>query len=157
MELRARAFSLIELVIVIVIIGIIGAIAIPRMSRGAAGAADSALVADLARLRNAIDLFHAEHNSTYPAIGDLKNSLTQFSNETGTAFSVTKDTANGIVFGPYLREIPKLPVGADKGKDTFVAAYAAGSGWVYDAATGEIRANCAAAEKDSRGVAYNTY
>ncbi|MBL9031531.1 MAG: prepilin-type N-terminal cleavage/methylation domain-containing protein [Phycisphaerae bacterium] len=157
MTLRARAFSLIELVIVIVIIGIIGAIAIPRMSRGAAGAADGALVADLARLRNAIDLFHAEHNSTYPAIGDLVNALTQYSNEAGTSFSATKDGANGIIYGPYLREIPKLPVGADKGKSTFVAAYAAGNGWVYDATTGEVRANCAPAEKDARGVPYNTY
>jgi prepilin-type N-terminal cleavage/methylation domain-containing protein len=60
-----RAFSLIELVIVVVIIGIIAAIAIPRMSRGAAGAADSSLTANLAVLRNSIDLYQTEHGGTY--------------------------------------------------------------------------------------------
>ena len=72
-----RAFSLIELVIVVVIIGIIGAIAIPRMSRGAAGAADSSLVADLAVMRSAIDLYKAEHG------GDLPK-LTTFSDQPTT-------------------------------------------------------------------------
>lgn len=154
---RARAFSLIELVIVIVIIGIIGAIAIPRMSRGSAGAAEGALTANLARLRNALDLYQAEHGGTYPTLANFTQAMLQFSNEQGTAFSPTRDPANGIVFGPYLRSIPPLPVGADKGRNTVVGSYTPGNGWVYNQSTGEIRANCADSEVDQRGVPYNQY
>ncbi|MBC7772882.1 MAG: prepilin-type N-terminal cleavage/methylation domain-containing protein [Pyrinomonadaceae bacterium] len=152
-----RAFSLIELVIVIVIIGIIAAIAVPRMSRGVSGAADSALIANLSVLRNAVELYQTEHGGSYPTLTNLPNAMTQFTDVTGTAFSTTKNAATGIIYGPYLRDVPGLPVGADKGKKTFIATYTAGYGWVYDAATGTITANCPAAEVDARGVLYNTY
>ncbi len=74
-----RAFSLIELVIVVVIIGIVAAIAIPRMSRGSEGAAEAAVVADLAVMRNAIDLFTVEH------IGDLPTSAASFRTSPGVS------------------------------------------------------------------------
>jgi len=152
---RHRAFSLIELVIVIVIIGIIGAIAIPRMSRGAAGAADGALTADLARLRNAVDLYQAEHGGTYPdLVTNQGTQLTQYTDDSG-AVVATKDSTH--IFGPYLRTIPPLHVGADKGKLSFIASYTLGNGWVYDKTAGTITANCPATEKDVRGVQYNQY
>ncbi len=153
MHNNRRAFSLIELVIVVVILGIIGAVAIPRMSRGAAGAADSALVADLAVLRNAIDLFNAEHASTYPAVGTIANQLTQFSDISGAA-QATSDSTH--LYGPYLRAIPTLPVGAFKGKSGIAAASGASIGWIYTAASGTIVANTTT-EADARGVLYNTY
>src|ERR1043165_4054530 len=141
---RDRAFSLIELVIVIVIIGIIGAIAIPRMSRGAAGAADGALVANLARLRNAMDLYQAEHASTYPdLVANQGTQLTGYTDDAG-AVVATKDATH--IYGPYLRSIPPLPVGADKGKMSFIATYTAGNGWVYDKTSGAINANCSTTE-----------
>ena len=58
---RRGGFSLLEVVIVVAIIAILAAIGIPRMSRGSKGAGDSALSGDLAVLRNAIDLYAAEH------------------------------------------------------------------------------------------------
>jgi prepilin-type N-terminal cleavage/methylation domain-containing protein len=152
---QSRAFSLIELVIVVVIIGIIAAIAVPRMSRGAAGASDSALSANLSVLRNAIDLFQTEHGGTFPSLANLPNALIQYSDAAGTTFSATKTAS--CIYGPYLRSIPALPVGADKGATSFVATYTAGNGWVYSAATGSVTANCAPAEVDARGVAYNSY
>lgn len=156
---RSRGFSLIELVIVVVIIGIIAAIAIPRMSRGAAGAADSALQANLQVLRNALDLFQTEHIGKYPTFAQMPNALLQFSDEPATTVQAAKDPAAGIIFGPYLRAIPPLPVGVEKGKTTFAsgAAYTAGSGWLYDAATGQVRANCQAAEVDARNIPYINY
>lgn len=150
-----RAFSLIELVIVVVIIGIIAAIAVPRMSRGAAGASDSALSANLAVLRNAIDLFQTEHGGTYPKLADMPNAVTQYSDIVGTTFSATKTLS--CIYGPYLRSIPGLPVGADKGKTTFIGVYTAGNGWVYDETTGVVKANCPDGEVDARGTKYNTY
>jgi prepilin-type N-terminal cleavage/methylation domain-containing protein len=159
---RDRAFSLIELVIVIVIIGIIGAIAIPRMSRGAAGAADGALTADLARLRNAVDLYQAEHNGTFPdLVTNQGTQLTQYTDENGVvASSKGAATAGGLtaIYGPYLRTIPTLPVGGNKGKAGFAAA-AGGSlvGWVYVQASGAVNANCPDSETDVRGIKYNAY
>src|ERR1051326_2588235 len=88
---RHSAFSLIELVIVVVIIGIIAAIAIPRMSRGATGAADGALTADLATLRNSIDLYQAEHGGTFPDLVTSANYLVQYTDDAG-GISATKDS-----------------------------------------------------------------
>ncbi len=149
-----RGFSLIELVIVVVIIGIIAAIAIPRMSRGAAGAADSALSANLRTMRNAIDQYASEHGSTLPTAAAIVAQLTTFTDDAG-ATSATK-TGN-YIYGPYLRSVPALPVGAKKGSTGVAAADAAGIGWLYNEATGAITANCADAEVDVRGVKYNAY
>lgn len=148
-----RGFSLIELVIVVVIIGIIGAIAIPRMSRGATGAADSALSGNLAVLRNAIDLYQTEHGGEYPSAAEIVDQLTTYTDDTG-ADSATKDSTH--IFGPYLRSVPSLPVGAKKGAAGIAAADGAGIGWIYTAATGEIRANTTT-EEDARGKLYSAY
>lgn len=151
----SRAFSLIELVIVVVIIGIIGAIALPRMSRGAAGAADSGLVADLAVMRNAIDLYQAEHGGSYPAFSTFEDQMTTYTDAGGTA-NATKTTT--YYLGPYLRSIPELKLGSNKGKSALVATQGGTSaGWVYDETTGSISANLPDTELDARGVQYNAY
>src|SRR5205814_10043128 len=103
-----KGFSLIELVIVVVIIGIIAAIAIPRLSRGSAGAADSALSGNLAVLRSAIDLYATEHGGAYPSVGTFDSQLTLYTDSSGS-FSATKSAT--MMYGPYLRKIPPLPVG----------------------------------------------
>jgi general secretion pathway protein G len=153
---RARGFSLIELVIVVVIIGIIAAIAIPRMSRGAAAAADASLQASLRTLRNAIDLFQSEHptapNNGFPTLADFSDQLTTFTDDQGNANASKSST---YYLGPYLKEIPGLPVGANKGAKTVVGTAGGTAGWVYTEGTGSIVAN--ATETDARGVAYNTY
>ncbi|HEX8877373.1 MAG TPA: type II secretion system protein [Phycisphaerales bacterium] len=152
-----RAFSLLELVIVVVILGILAAIAVPRMSRSATNAADNAVAANLAILRNAVDLFSTEHGGTYPSLANLPNALTQYSDVAGTTFAAAKDTATGVIYGPYVRDIPALPVGANKGKNTFTGTLGGSFGWVYDSSTGKIFPNCPDSEVDGRGVKYNTY
>ncbi len=150
-----KAFSLIELVIVVVIIGIIGAIAIPRMSRGAAGAADSGLIADLAVVRSAIDLYKAEHGGDLPGFATFEAQLTTYSDALGNT-QATKDST--YYLGPYLREIPTLKVGSNKGKSALVATQGGTTaGWVYDASTGNFSANLPGTETDAQGTAYNAY
>ncbi|CAG0996369.1 Type II secretion system protein G [Phycisphaerales bacterium] len=154
-HIARRGFSLIELVIVVVIIGIIAAIAIPRMSRGASGAGDAALSGNLTILRNAIDLYHTEHGGTdtdYPLVASFDAQMTQYSDATG-ATSPTKTTS--FIYGPYIRSIPSLPVGAKKGLNTVAAANGAGVAWVYNESTGLIVAG--ATESDATGKAYNSY
>jgi len=152
-----RGFSLIELVIVVVIIGIIGAIAIPRMSRGAAGATDAALIGDLAVLRNAIDLYAAEHAGKFPAFASITDQLTKLTKGDGTVDDGTGKTG-GFIYGPYVRNVPSLPVGSNKGKNTFTDTKdTPGFGWYYVASTGEIFANLLDTEIDEGGKAYNTY
>ena len=152
-------FSLLELVIVVVIIGIIAAIAIPRMSRGTAGAADSALSGDLAVLRSAIDLFGAEHDGKYPKLAAIVDQLTKYTDSSNTTAAVdTRDKDHP--FGPYLRTVPKLPVGSNKGLATFSGTTPVGTdaaGWYYNETTGEIRANLADTELDATDTKYNTF
>ncbi|MFB0524349.1 MAG: prepilin-type N-terminal cleavage/methylation domain-containing protein [Phycisphaerae bacterium] len=148
------AFSLLELVIVVAIIAILAAIAIPRMSRGSKGAGDSALSGDLTVLRNAIDIFAAEHVGTFPTVADITNQLTQYTDVNGTA-QAAKDPNH--IYGPYVRKIPPLPVGNRKGGTGIAAADAAGVGWLYDQTTGTIKANCQDTETDDAGKKYNEY
>jgi prepilin-type N-terminal cleavage/methylation domain-containing protein len=152
--MKRRGFSLLELVVVVVIIGIIAAVAIPRLSRGSAGAADAALSSNLAVLRNGIDLYSAEHVGAYPTLANIAGQLTQYT-DAGGAVVAAKDATH--IYGPYVRKMPPLPVGARKGSSGIAAADAVGIGWIYTAATGAIRANTTATERDEAGTLYNSY
>jgi len=154
---RTRAFSLVELVIVVVILAIIGATAIPRLSRGAEGAADSALIADLAVLRNAIDLYTTEHEGLAPTAAAFVNEMTIYSDIDGNTNAAK---GGAFIYGPYLRAIPALPIsgtGAAAGAkgDTGVAAAAAANvAWIY--AAGNVTAN-GGTSTDAGGTLYTAY
>jgi len=138
---RRRGFSLLELVMVVVIIGVIGAIAIPRLSRGAGGAEESALARDLQVLRNAIDHYWAEHGSTYPTAAGIEGQLTRYSDLAGTTLGDKPDPSNGVIYGPYLRRLPPVPTGPNKGAMKVSHKAADGVGWIYDEKLGTIEAN----------------
>lgn len=148
------AFSLLELVVVVAIIAIIAAIGIPRLSRGTRGASDSALSGNLAVLRNGIDLYAAEHGGTYPTVADIANQLLQYTDYSGDT-AAAKDTTH--IYGPYMRKIPPLPVGAKKGNTEIKAADGATVGWIYTETPGEIKANTTVSEKDDSGKLYSDY
>ncbi len=149
---KHTGFTLLEMMLVVVIIALIAAIAIPKFSQGAAGASSSAVAADLAVLRNAIDMYQADHNA-YPSATTIATQLVQFSDINGNT-QATKDTTH--IYGPYLRSLPALPVGAMKGNTGIAAATATGVGWLYTAASGLIQTNTTT-EADSSGVLYSTY
>jgi len=141
-------------VIVVAIIAILAAIGIPRMSRGSRGANDSALSGSLAVLRNAIDLYSAEHGGSYPAVATASNQLTLYSDTSGGT-NASKTTQ--FIYGPYVRRIPPLPVGARKGKNGITAVDDPNTGWIYDAAAGTIKANTTGTEMDDAGKLYSDY
>ncbi len=147
-------FSLLEVVIVVAIIAILAAIGIPRMSRGSKGANDSALSGDLAVLRNAIDLYAAEHGGAMPGATTIAEQLIKYTDASGN----TSDTkASPFIYGPYIRKIPPLPVGEKKGQVGIADVTGAAVGWIYNSGTGAIKANTTDEEKDDALVAYNTY
>jgi len=153
-----KGFTLIELVVVVVIIAIIAAIAIPKMSRGSAGAADSAVAQDLSTMRAAIELYQTEHGGTYPsnaAAATFISQLTTFTDANGGT-SATKDATH--IYGPYLKAVPPLPVGTNKGLSTVTITGPAGTGtfgWFYDGTT--VWANDPVADVDVKTTPYNTY
>ena len=152
-----RGFTLIELVVVVVIIAIIAAIAIPKMSRGSAGAADSATSQDLSTLRSALELYQTEHGGAYPGgtAANVTSQLTTFTDSAGNAVA-TKDSTH--IYGPYLKAVPSLPVGTNKGLSTITTTGPAGTGtfgWYYDGSTFWV--NDPVGDTDARGTAYNTY
>ncbi len=160
---RNRGFSLVELVVVIVIIGIIAAMAIPRLSRGAAGANSSALAGDLAVIRNALNLYAAEHNNTYPTgtSTQIIDKLTKYTSIAGVS-NATKDST--YKFGPYLLAFPACPVGENAGSNAILVdttnnpplvVTTNGEGWVYNSTSGVITANTTTTDEASK--AYNTY
>lgn len=145
---RPNGFSLVELVIVVVIIGVIAAIAVPRISRGAKGAGESALRGSLAGLRNAIDMYAAEHNGVFPGSDGLPATLT-----TQLTTQTTVSGAAGTDFGPYLRRgFPPVSVGPNVGAtgvimtttspiSTAIVEATTTAGWVYNYSTGELIVN----------------
>jgi general secretion pathway protein G len=127
---------------------------IGRMMNGAAGAADSSLVADLAVMRNAIDLYQAEHGGAYPSFASFAAQLTTFTDALGNT-NATKDTT--YIYGPYIREIPSIKLGPAKGLSTVSNTAEDGSAWFYNETTGEIRANYANTVVDASGTPYVNY
>jgi len=132
---------------VVVVITILAATSIPRMSRGSGDANDLPVSSGLAALRNAIDLYCAEHGGAFPAAAGIHDQLTQYTDLSG-AVSTTKTVTH--VCGPYLRSIPPLPVGVRKGMSGIGAGDANDVGWLYTEASGKITANTTTEVDDAR-------
>ena len=105
-------------------------------------------------LRNAIDMYAGEHTGANPAVGTIADQLTMYTDSAGGT-SATKTATH--IYGPYMRKVPTLPVGAEKGSTTIAAAAAAGVGWIYNVTGGEIASNTTAAEMDAAGKKYSDY
>ncbi|MGQ0628600.1 MAG: type II secretion system protein [Phycisphaerales bacterium] len=141
--LRARGFSLVELVMVVITIGIVAAIAVPRFSRAALDARDAAFIRTAVTLQNAIDLYNAEHADRSPAINaagavdpvglNLTRRLTQTTDDDGGL---------GGIWGPYLRDWPVNPVNNRRTVRIDGAPAGANShGWRFNTAKGTIESD----------------
>jgi general secretion pathway protein G len=137
MRARAKAFSLIEMTIVVLIIAILAAIAARRLSRHSEQAATNAVGQDTSTLQTAVEAYRAEHGA-YLAADKIVDQLTKYTDVFGNV-SPTRGTP--YIYGPYVRNIPPLPVGPARGSNKIAAAPAADVGWVFDAVTGAITPN----------------
>jgi prepilin-type N-terminal cleavage/methylation domain-containing protein len=152
--MQDKGFSLLEVVIVAAIVAILAALALPRASRGSKGSGEAALEADLEVLRKAIDLFAAEHHGRYPSGDTIASQLTGYTDWQGNAQGA-KDALH--IYGPYLRAIPPLPVGAKKGCTKIATSDGPGIGWIYAPASGKIRANTGTLEVSTSGLRYRDF
>jgi len=133
-------FTLVELLIVVIILGILAAIVIPQFSSSTTDAKESALDANLAAMRNAIELYRVQHNAIYPGAvatsagaacgapaakgtGALNtaqafiDSMVQYSDVAGNTCTI----GDAVVykFGPYMRS--KVPADPITGKGSIAA------------------------------------
>jgi type II secretory pathway pseudopilin PulG len=153
-------FSAMEVLVVLICLGIIAAIVGPRMSRGALTPPDTGeqlLVGHLRALRGAIDAYSADHDGRWPG-GDVSNITAQFTQFTDRSGGVSPIRTSRYSLGPYLREIPPLPVGTKKGLATLqLRLQNRQAAWVYDPPTGQIWPNTSPGECDASGRSYATY
>jgi prepilin-type N-terminal cleavage/methylation domain-containing protein len=166
---RARAFTLVEILIVVVILGILAAIVIPAISGGATLARQSTLSMNLNLLRRFIPVYTSQHLEVPPGYpdGDRSGAPTEqaFVDQATLASTKYGQTAPrgtaGFPLGPYISNVPPNPfnklatIKVLGNGDAFPAAGDDSTGWIYKAATGEIRPNDD--ETDSRGTRHYDY
>jgi prepilin-type N-terminal cleavage/methylation domain-containing protein len=125
--------TLIEVLLVVVLVAVLAAIIIPKFVESTDEAKASVAETNLNELRKQIELFKVQHGGTPPAAGLVE--LT------------TATTYRGQTFGPYVTTLPENPlsgqtaVKAAAGAAIVVGDVTAvpGGGWIYSAASGEIR------------------
>lgn len=141
------AFTLIEMLIVIVILGILAMVIIPQISTSTDDAKLSTLRTNLSVMRNAVELYYAQH-SAYPGAGTatFADQLTQYTKADGTVSATRTADAK---FGPYIKgTIPKNPftekndVSVDKTVTDITTRTPIGTtAWTFYALTGVLIAN----------------
>ena len=113
-----RGFTLVELLVVMAIVATLLAIAVPRYIGSVDSAREAALKSTLARMREAIDQYHADRGS-YPA------------------------TLEALVQAGYLRAVPQDPFTESSATWILIAPSAEGQGGagVYDVQSGAAGAS----------------
>ena len=105
-------------------------------------------------MRSGLDIYATEHLGTFPVLGTFVDQMTLFTDSNGATNPVK---GGAFIYGPYLRKVPPLPVGLERGSIGITGiAGTAGSGWVYNDTAGSIIANTLL-EADDAGKLYNTY
>ena len=77
MRERAKAFTLVELMIVVLILGALAAIAVPRIMGGSAAAKANGCKTNIDTLNSQIELYYA-NNGAYPATLDVVTGDTNY-------------------------------------------------------------------------------
>ena len=166
---KARAFTLIEILIVVVLLGVLAMIVIPTVASSTTSAKESALATDLNLFRRLILIYKSQHLEVGPGYpdGDTTQTPTEqvFIEQATMASNINGETAPvgtaGFNRGPYVQKIPVNPLNGKRtvqmlgNGEVFPAEPDNSHGWVYKAATSEIRADSTGA--DESGKLYYDY
>jgi len=140
-SLKAKGFTLVEILIVVVILGILAAIVIPQFTSASEAAKASSIQTQLQTIRSQIELYQIQHNGDYPTLTNATN---------GTAWDALTESTDvdglttGDDYGPYLQKAPVN--GFEDSSEIVISATATlgagvdGKGWTYSTLTGEIKA-----------------
>ena len=167
--MHRTGFTLVEILIVVVLLGFLAAVVIPMASAGAISAKESALSTDLQLLRRFILIYRSQHLEISPGYPDGDTTAapteTAFVNQATLSSNTSGETAAigtvGYERGPYLERMPANPL---NGKNTvqilgdgenFPLSADDSHGWIYKAATTEIRADSSGS--DDSGKSYYEY
>ncbi len=165
---KARAFTLVEILIVVVLLGVLAAIVVPAIGNCGNSARSSSLATNLNMLRRFVLVYTSQHLEVAPGYtagagsaldaAVLANQALLSSNAQGG--TAARGTA-GFPYGPYLSKIPTNPFNGLAtiqmlgDAEDFPAAADSSHGWIYKAATGEIRPDNDGT--DDTGKAYYDY
>jgi prepilin-type N-terminal cleavage/methylation domain-containing protein len=166
---RARAFTLVEILIVVVLLAILALVVILMVSDSVTSARKSAVAHDLNMLRRYVLIYTAQHLEVAPGYpdGDRTQAPTEqaFFEQITLSSNTDGQTAPigtpGFPRGPYMQFLPVNPLNhkdtvqvlADG--DAFPAAGDDSHGWIYKPVTAEMRADCGGS--DENGKRYYDY
>jgi general secretion pathway protein G len=166
---KAKAFTLVEILIVVVVLGILAVLVIPALAGHGTAAKGSALATDLKLLGRFALIYKAQHLEVAPGYPNGQilqppteqafiDQATLSSNSSGQTAAVGTP---GFNRGPYLGKIPANPFNGLStvqmlgDGDAFPANADDSHGWIYKAATSEIRADNTGT--DETGTRYYDY
>jgi len=166
---RAKAFTLVEILIVVVLLGVLAAIVIPAFGNSSTNAREATLATNLKLLRRFVLVYTSHHLEVGPGYpdGDTTAAPTDatFRNQAMLSSNAQGETAPrgtaGYKFGPYLSKIPVNPfnkldtIQMLGNGENFPAAADGSHGWICKPETGEIHADNIGA--DEAGTDYYAY
>lgn len=161
-----KAFSLAEILIVVAILGILAAVVVPTLKGHISLAKEASAKDNLRLLRNAIEQYASQHNDVPPGYpnGDTTSPpregvfFGQLCAATNAQGQIAPRGTPGYDYGPYLSKLPKNPFNQQSTPqmvESFPEEATGPAGWLYNAATKEIRLNWPGT--DTEGKRYYDY
>ncbi len=169
MKRKAKAFTLVEILIVVVLLGVLAAIVVPAIGNSGTLARETSLSTNLKLLRRFMLVYTSHHLEVAPGYPDGDNSVVPtdpaFRAQATLSSNAYGETAprgtSGYQYGPYLSTVPTNPFNnldtiqmLANGQD-FPESGDDSHGWICKPQTGEIRPDNMGT--NDRGIAYCEY